>query len=75
MTIRQQAIQLCEFAANSGGSPTLDKLALNSEFTPESADLADEACNVVCLSSETIGYTWRELWAEAAQRLREGWTP
>jgi hypothetical protein len=75
VTIREQAIRLCEYAANLDGnaSISLDALVRDSEFVPESGDLADEACNEVCLDSDCAGLDWRELWAEAAQRLREGW--
>ena len=77
MTIREQAIRLCEFAANldGGSSISIDRLVRDSEFVPEAGDLADEACNAVCLDAACIALDWRETWAEAAQRLREGRKP
>jgi len=77
MTIREQAIRLCEFVANldGGSSISIDRLVRDSEFVPEAGDLADEACNACCLDATCAGLDWRELWAEVAQRLREGWKP
>lgn len=75
MTIREQAIRLCEFAANGSGNSVLDQLVQAAEFLPEAGDLADEACNACCLSIDYMGFDWRELWAAAAQLLREGWEP
>jgi hypothetical protein len=77
MTIRDQAIRLCEYAASVDGNSgvILDDFVRDAEFAPESGDLADEACNACCLDATCAGLDWRELWAEAAQRLREGWQP
>jgi hypothetical protein len=75
MTIREQAIRLCEYAANSDGISTLDALVRDAEFLPEAGNLADEAFTACCLAADCAGLDWRELWAEAAQRLREGWAP
>ena len=77
MSIREQAIRVCEYAANSDGTSflTVDRFVRDAEFVPEAGDLADEACDACCLDATCAGLDWRELWAEAAQRLLEGWEP
>lgn len=75
MTLRSSAIRLCEYAASGSGNATIDTLVLHADASADAADLADEACTACLLDAATMGYDWRELWAEAAQRLREGWRP
>lgn len=75
MSIRQQAILLCEFAASCGETTTLEAFVRDAEFLDTASNLADEAHVGVLLSRECDSLNARELWAEAAQRLREGWTP
>lgn len=74
--VRDEAVLVCSAIASAkDGAPSCETVAMALDVDPDSGDLADEACNACTLDAACIGFSWRELWAEAGARLSEGWDP
>lgn len=72
-TLGQQAIRLCEFLSCAEYKSVLvDQTVLRAEFSVDAGQLAETSYESALLDPACTGFDWRELWAEAAQRLREG---
>jgi hypothetical protein len=76
MTIREQAIRLCELAASAEfASVDVGMLSVAAEIDQDACDLADEAFISAMLVVGGCLDRIRVCWAEAGQILREGWYP
>lgn len=74
---RSQAIRLCEVLSCAGMHDVLvDQRDIRAQFDWRASLLADQAFTDAyadaLVSQHDARANWREIWAEAAQRLREG---